>query len=552
MARKSIDPVKGRTKAQASSPAASRIPRDSRISVLLVDDRAEDLMVLEAILGDLDVQLVKASSGEEALRCLLDRDFSAILLDVHLPGMNGFETAEMIRKRERSRATPIIFLTAEESSPGSLQHAYAVGAADFIMKPISAEAIRSKVSVFVELARTMREVRIQAEQLRRMEDRQHRQLLAQVTEQRNRIFALSPDLICIAGFDGNIREGNPPWEETLGWTPARVTGRPFLEFVHPDDRPSTGEALARLKKEPGAISFENRFQRAGGDYVWLAWTGTPYPSERLIYAVARDVSEAKRAAVEALRLNVELERRVSERTAQLESANKELESFSYSVSHDLRAPLRAIEGFTRRLVDRHAAGLDAEGRRLTEVVLTNTRRMAQLIDDLLAFSRMGRAELNRSRVDMTTLARAVSDELRSANAGRKIDFRIGDLAPAWGDKALLRQVLTNLLGNAVKYTRPRETAVIEFSSRQEKGETVWTIRDNGVGFEEAFASKLFGVFQRLHSSEEFEGTGVGLALVQRVILRHGGRVWAEGRMGTGAAFHFSLPTEGQGHAGKPA
>ncbi|MCE9581476.1 MAG: response regulator [Planctomycetes bacterium] len=552
MPRKSVNPVPGRAKSEATRQPASKAPRDSRISVLLVDDRAEDLMVLEAILGDLDVQLVKASSGEEALRCLLDRDFSAILLDVHLPGMNGFETAEMIRKRERSRATPIIFLTAEESSPDSLQHAYAVGAADFIMKPISAEAIHSKVSVFVDLARAMREVRIQAEQLRRMEDRQHRRLLEQVTEQRNRFFALSPDLICIAGFDGNIREGNPPWEGTLGWTPARVTGRPFLEFVHPDDRPSTGEALELLKKEPGAVSFENRFRRAGGDYVWLAWTGTPYPSERLIYAVARDVSEAKKAAIDALRLNVELERRVSERTAQLEAANKELESFSYSVSHDLRAPLRAIEGFTRRLVDRHSASLDAEGKRLTEVVVTNTRRMAQLIDDLLAFSRMGRAELNRSRVDMTTLACAVSDELRVANAGRKIDFRIGDLAPAWGDQALLRQVLANLLGNAVKYTRPRESAVIEFTSRQDKGETVWTVRDNGVGFDETFASKLFGVFQRLHSSEEFEGTGVGLALVQRVILRHGGRVWAEGKTGAGAAFHFSLPTEGQGHAGKPA
>ncbi|KAF0246163.1 MAG: PAS domain-containing [Planctomycetota bacterium] len=550
MPRKSVDPVSGRAK--ASGQPASKGPRDSRISVLLVDDRAEDLMVLEAILGDLDVHLVKASSGEEALRCLLDRDFSAILLDVHLPGMNGFETAELIRKRERSRATPIIFLTGEESSPVSLQHAYAVGAADFIMKPISAEAIRSKVSVFVELARAMREVRIQAEQLRRMEDRQHRRLLEQVTEQRNRIFALSPDLICIAGFDGNILEGNPRWEGTLGWTPARVTGRPFLEFVHPDDRPSTKEALERLKKEPGAVSFESRFRRAGGDYVWLAWTGTPYPSERLIYAVARDVSESKRAAVEALRLNTDLERRVSERTAQLESANKELESFSYSVSHDLRAPLRAIEGFTRRLVDRHASGLDAEGKRLTEVVLTNTRRMAQLIDDLLAFSRMGRAELIRTRVDMRALAGSVSDELRAANPGRKLDFRIGELAPAWGDQALLRQVLANLFSNAVKYTRPRECAEIEFSSRQDKGETVWSVRDNGVGFEEAFASKLFGVFQRLHSSEEFEGTGVGLALVQRVILRHGGRVWAEGKTGTGAVFHFSLPTEGQGHAGKPA
>ncbi len=549
MARKSERPG---SDVPALAAARAEAPIEPGISVLLVDDRREDLMVLEAILGDLQLDLVKASSGEEALGRLLGRDFSAILLDVHLPGMDGFETAELIRKRERSRNTPIIFLTAEDSSPQSLARAYAMGAADFIMKPIAPEAIRSKVMVFVELGRAMREVRIQSEQIRRMEERQHRRLLAQVTEQRNRIFSLSPDLICIAGFDGRILEVNPPWEGTLGWVPGRVAGRSFVEFVHPDDRPSTEEALGKLQKEGGATSFENRFARAGGGHLWLAWTGTSYPSERLIYAVARDVSEAKRSAIEASRLNAELERRVTERTAQLEAANLELESFSYSVSHDLRAPLRAVEGFTHRLVEKHAAGLDAEGRRLTDVVLVNTRRMGQLIDDLLEFSRMGRAELKRTPVDMSALARSVSEDLLVANPGRKIEFRIPDLVPAWGDQALLRQVLANLLGNAVKYTRPRDRAVIELSSRQDAEECVWSIRDNGVGFDQAFGNRLFGVFQRLHSSEEFEGTGVGLALVQRVVLRHGGRTWAEGKTGEGATFNFSLPSGGNGHAGKPA
>ena len=236
----------------------------------------------------------------------------------------------------------------------------------------------------------------------------------------------------------------------------------------------------------------------------------------------------------------ELESKVRSRTAALEAANRELESFSYSVSHDLRAPLRAIDGYARILEEDYAERLDAEGRRLTGVVRANTKKMGQLIDDLLAFSRLGRQELLKRPVDMTALAREVVQEL---NAGCAAHIEVGELPAAAADRALVKQAWLNLVGNALKYSAKREAARVEVGARREAHENVYWVRDNGVGFDMRYAAKLFGVFQRLHSSEEFPGTGVGLAIVQRVINRHGGRVWADSRPGEGATFFFSLPGE---------
>jgi len=244
-------------------------------------------------------------------------------------------------------------------------------------------------------------------------------------------------------------------------------------------------------------------------------------------------------------LNDELERRVAARTAALEAANKELESFSYSVSHDLRAPLRAIEGFSAIVSEDYGERLDDEGRRLLDVVRANAKRMSRLIDDLLAFSRTGRSEMRRGRVAMGELARSVFAEIVGDEAARaKIAFTIGDLPEAAGDAALLRQVWVNLLANAVKFSAKKERPAIEVSGAREDDQVVYRVRDNGEGFDMQYAGKLFGVFQRLHSPEQFEGTGIGLALVQRIVARHGGSVRAEGEVGQGATFSFSLPRGG--------
>ncbi len=257
--------------------------------------------------------------------------------------------------------------------------------------------------------------------------------------------------------------------------------------------------------------------------------------------IAREVAAPLAIAIQQSRLleqvrgeATELERRVAERTA-------ELEAFSYSVSHDLRAPLRAIDGFGRALAEERGAQLDAEGQRLLRVIRDSAGRMGQLIDDLLAFSRVGRQPVTPAPVDMTGLFRECFARLQSAEPGRDLRLAVGDLPPARGDVTMLRQAVENLLANAIKFTRTRAAALIEVGALPASDPPAYFVRDNGVGYDPSYAGKLFGVFQRLHSSDDFEGTGVGLAIVRRVVERHGGRIWAESQPERGATFYFTLP-----------
>ena len=258
-----------------------------------------------------------------------------------------------------------------------------------------------------------------------------------------------------------------------------------------------------------------------------------------------DALEAHRQAEQAIKkLNEELEKRVVERTTQLENANKELEAFSYSVSHDLRAPLRHIDGFAEMLRDDASAVLGERSRRYLETISTSAKRMGALIDDLLVFSRMGRAEMRQTRFGMDRLVKEVLKEMKVELQRRRIEWEIDPLPEAWGDRTMLKQVWLNLLSNAVKYTRPRECAKVQIRcTRTSDRQLQFCVRDNGVGFDMQYSNKLFGVFQRLHHAEQFDGTGIGLANVRRIVHRHGGRTWAEAQVDLGAAFYFTLPDE---------
>jgi signal transduction histidine kinase len=270
--------------------------------------------------------------------------------------------------------------------------------------------------------------------------------------------------------------------------------------------------------------------------------------KRYVEILEAEVAERKRAQDEIRKLNAELEQRVADRTVELERANKELEAFSYSVSHDLRAPLRAIHGFCEIPTEEHAAALPEAARRYFDRISASSRRMGQLIDDLLNLSRINRPELRRVAVNLSQLAQRILDELKQGAPERPAECRVAPDLVAQGDANLLHIALENLLRNAWKFTQRRPVARIEFGVTEKDGAPVFYVRDNGAGFDMAYAGKLFGAFQRLHRAEEFEGSGIGLAIVQRIITRHGGRVWAEARVDEGASFYFTLPAPGQGGA----
>ena len=394
---------------------------DSRVNILLVDDEPANLHALQAVLEPLEQNLITASYGTQALRRVLEHDFAVILLDVQMPDMSGIDAAAMIRERERSKTTPIIFLTGVVKTAEMMFKGYSAGAVDYLMKPVISGVLRAKVEVFVELAQVR-------------------------------------------------------------------------------------------------------------------------------HSLQQEIAERARIAGEVSKLNMVLEQRNEDLTA----ANSDLEAFSHSVSHDLRMPLRHIQAYVSMIEESALSRLNADEQRRLKGVREAAQRMSQLIDDLLAFARIGRTAMCRSPVDLNSLVKAVITELQPEIKNRKVEWTLQQLPYISGDRPLLHQVFLNLLANALKYTRTRAQARIQVFAVEQDDEIIVGVKDNGVGFDAAYSDKLFGVFQRLHSATEFEGTGVGLANVRRIVQRHGGRTWAESVINEGATLYFSLPAPDNAECGMPA
>jgi two-component system sensor histidine kinase/response regulator len=402
-------------------------------------------MAMETILAKLGQTIVIAHSGNEALRLLLDHDYAVILLDVNMPGLDGFETANLIRQRKSLEHTPIIFITGVSDTETHVSRGYSLGAVDYILTPVLPEVLRTKVSVFVELFKKNQQLKRQALRLRQAHD----------------------DL------------------------ELRVQSRTFQLAV----------ANESLQKEIGE----------------------------------------RQRAEEAIRyINAGLEQRVLERTAELATANRELEAFTYSVAHDLQAPLRNILSYIQLLDEDWESKMPPETKQYMKRIASRTKYMAQLISGLLNLSIIGKQELKRQKVHLKDMVDEVVASLSSDLTDRQIDWQIGALPVEACDANLIKQVFINLLSNSVKYTKPQANAVIEVGQMHSHAEAPIFVRDNGVGFNMKYADKLFGVFQRLHPAAEFEGTGVGLATAERILRKHGGRIWVEAEEDKGATFYFTI------------
>ena len=320
--------------------------------------------------------------------------------------------------------------------------------------------------------------------------------------------------------------------------------------IHPDDYEATITSIQESAQSLIQWHHEFRIKFDNDTECWLLGDALPQreaDGSTLWHGFITDITERKQAEKEIRYLNTELEQRVAERTAQLEAANKELEEFSYSMSHDMRTPLRALDGYSKILLDEHSASLDSEGKRLVKVLRDSAQRMGRLIDDILHFLSMGRQIMKFSPVDIGKLAKEIVAELQTATPARSLRLEIGALPPAWCDRDMIREVLKHLLLNAVKFSPDNGEVLIEVGSAAKEEENVYFVTDHGVGFDMRYKDKLFKVFERVHPTGQYEGSGIGLALVKRIITRHGGRVWAEGKVNEGATIYFSLPIKGKSH-----
>jgi PAS domain S-box-containing protein len=394
---------------------------------------------------------------------------------------------------------------------------------------VTVSPIRDKMGKIVGASKVARDIT----------ERKRAEEALRATEARYRtLFEYAPNGIVIANPEAYYLDANVSMCQMLGYTRDELIGLHASKIVAPTEIPQIEPALSTIKAKSD-YNREWQFRRKDGSVFAGDVHATLMPDGNLLGMIS-DITDRKLAEKEIHELNIRLEQRVVERTAELEAANKELEAFSYSVSHDLRAPLRAVDGFSQAVLEDYGPQLPEEGQRYLQTIREGAQRMGTLIDDLLTFSRLSRTPLKKQEVNTSKLVCHVLEGLNSQRQGRQVEIRIGDLPACQGDPALLNQVWVNLLSNALKYTRQRQPAVIEIGCKREQDEDVYFVRDNGAGFDMRYAHKLFGVFQRLHRAEEFEGTGVGLAIVQRVIHRHGGRIWVDAALNRGATFYFTL------------
>jgi PAS domain S-box-containing protein len=496
----------------------------------MIEDEARDAFLVEHALKESGFNFsFKRVDTEPGFLDQLQRFRPSVILSDHgLPAFDGFSALALAQQKVPE--VPFIFVTGSLGEEMAIK-ALKSGATDFVLKHHLAT-----LPPAVHRALRQAEFRVQRKQA---EEALH------TSEERYRsLVELSPDALFVLSEDKIVFINSAGVKLFGASSPAELIGKHFRDFVHRKHWRMHQERLERMRSENKPLPFvEQKMLHVDRSLIDVEVAAAPliFEGKSAAQVIVHDITERKEAEKKIRRLNVDLERRVAERTGELESANKELEAFSYSVSHDLRAPLRHIEGFVEILQSASGAPPDAESTGHLQTIAGSAKQMGRLIDDLLTFSRSARAELRKRPIQLRDLVESIVLDLGRETKGRQIEWVVGELPEVQADPALLKQALVNLIRNALKYSRPRKRARIEIGSEPKESEEVIFVRDNGVGFDNRYAHKLFGVFQRLHRAADFEGTGIGLANVRRIIHRHGGSTWAEGELDKGATFYFSLP-----------
>jgi len=506
-------------------PSPAEPDAEGRSRVLLVDDSPENLISLEAALDGLGAELVCAGSGMEALRHLLDQDFAAIILDVKMPDMDGFQTAEMIRSRKRSRHIPILFLTGYKSDE-HLFRGYDLGAVDFLFKSVVPEILRSKVNVFVKLSRNTELLRQQAEALSK-------------TEQKFRsLLEAAPDAMIISAEDGRISLVNSQAERLFGFRREELTGE-NIQTLLPEWKGF--QAPAGSHKELKAV---RRDKSSFPAEISLSPLNTEEGT--LVTSAIRDITE-RRKIDEAIReLNARLEERVTERTRELREANEalrqsndDLSQFAYAASHDLQEPLRMVALYGQLFQKRYSQKLDEDAERSLGFMITGAQRMEMLLRDLLVYSQTGSDQEPAGQVNCQEVLSKVALNLQAAIEQNKATVTWGRLPEVKAHEIRIVQLFQNLLGNAIKY-RGDEPPTIKISAEKQDTNWLFCVEDNGIGINPEYSQQVFGIFKRLHG-HSYPGTGIGLAICQRIVERYGGRIWVEPAAPRGSKFCFTMP-----------
>lgn len=476
-------------------------------TVLIVEDNANDRKILRYTFEHHGCTVIEASEGEEGLAMATAHRPDIIVSDALMPIMDGFQLLKALKSNRELQSIPFVFYSATYTGQNEAELARTLGAEAFVVKPKEPEELWKETNrVFQDRNAPAESVVAPAGESEELFLREYSRIVA--TKLEDKMAELEEELVRRRRAEDEVRKLNAELEN-------RVEERTAALARKSQELEKSQQALVNLVEDLNRKADE------------LKETNE---------ALATEIRQRTEAQEEISFLNEDLRR---QRTA-LELTNKELESFSYSVSHDLRAPLRHICGFANILVADYGSRLDDTARLYLERIGQASRKMSELIDALLLLSRVGRSEMEIVTADLSAMARQTIASLCQADPGRQVSVFVADDVTVMADAHLLQIVMDNLLGNAWKYTRRRELPVIEFGCTEKEGERVFFVRDNGVGFDMAYADKLFGAFQRLHKEEEYEGTGIGLATVQRVIQRHGGRVWAEAKPDEGATFYFTL------------